>query len=305
MKSEKTPLLSVQEYGLKVSIGSTEWKNFRHSTINHFHINTIQNYIRLSKLQEFPIPPHRKEVFDFIFLTRGKVARSKSLDEYLFSRNQFFFLPAYQITAMRSMTSNASGYYCHFSPEIFYKKLFQEELLQQFSFMHFSGNPVVEVDAETADFAGQLLCRLEDEYKKDDQCDIDLVASLLLSLFFAIKRFAKPIERITDNAAYRIARQYKALLQKHLFEHQKVGYYAQELAVTPEHLNRSVKAAFGRTAHHYLDEMILLEAKVLLRQSALNVSEIAYKVGKENPGDFIRFFKTKTGITPKQYRNQI
>ena len=77
------------------------------------------------------------------------------------------------------------------------------------------------------------------------------------------------------------------------------------LAVSPEHLNRSVKSAFGKTAHHYLDEMILLEAKVLLKQSRFNISEIAYKIGKENPGDFIRFFKSKTGITPKQYRANV
>ena len=305
MKAIAAPLLSVDNYGLQISAGSSAWKNFRYKSIHTFHINTIEDYVRLSKRKEFPLPPHRKEVNDLIFLTSGSVLRSKGLDEFEFGKNQVFFLPAYQITTMRSMTANATGFYCHYDPDIFFKKLFQKELLHQFSFLHFTGNPIVKVDQKTASFAVQLFSQLLEEYRKDDECNMDFVASTLLTLFFAVNRFAKPADPLTGNAAYRIANQYKSLLLKYIYEHQKVTYYADQLAVSPEHLNRSVKSAFGKTAHEYLDEMILLEAKVLLRQSSLNVSEIAYKIGKENPGDFIRFFKSKTGLTPKQYRTAV
>ncbi len=305
LKATDIPLLSVTNYGMQLSIGSMDWKDFRYKSVDFFHINKIEDYVRLSQLKELPLPPHRKEVFDFIFLTKGSALRSKGLDEYQFITNQFFFLPAYQVTAMKAMSADATGYYCHFNADIFYKKLFQKELLQQFSFMHFTGNPVVETDNNTARFIKQLLSRLQQEYRADDNCRIDFVASTLLTLFFAIQPFAKQLPHIIDNAAYRIANDYKALLLKHIFEKQKVSFYADMLAISPEHLNRCVKSAFGKTAHHYLDEMLLLEAKVLLKQSALNINEIAYKIGKENPGDFIRFFKSKTHITPKQYRSKV
>ena len=305
MKPVAAPLLSVENYGLQISSGSATWKDFRFKTMASFHINTIEDYLRLSKRSEFPLPPHRKEVNDIIFLTRGSVQRTKGLDEFEFGKNQFFFLPAYQITTMRSMTANAAGFYCHYDPDIFFRKLFQKELLHQFSFLHFTGNPIVKVDQQTTGFCEQLFAQLLAEYRKDDECNMDFVASTLLTLFFAVNRFAKPADPLVGNAAYRIANQYKSLLIKNIKDHQKVAYYADQLAVSPEHLNRSVKSAFGKTAHEYLDEMILLEAKVLLHQSSLNVSEIAYKVGKENPGDFIRFFKSKTGLTPKQYRSAV
>jgi AraC family transcriptional activator of pobA len=51
-----------------------------------------------------------------------------------------------------------------------------------------------------------------------------------------------------------------------------------------------------------LDEMILLEAKVLLKQTDLSISEIAYKIGEKGSSNFSRFFRTKTGVTPKEYR---
>jgi AraC family transcriptional regulator, transcriptional activator of pobA len=305
VKPGKAPILSVNNYGTELSIGSVDWENFRFEKVDTFHVNTMEDYVRLSGLRELPIPPHRKEVYDFIFLTKGSVVRSKGLDTYTFSANNFFFLPAFQVTDMESVSANACGFYCHFSTDIFYKKLFQKELLHQFSFLHFTGNPIVEVDDKTKDFLISLLQRLEQEYRQGNQCNTDFAASLLLSIFFEINRFAQPVKSCADNAALRIANEYKKLLLQKIFEKQKVSAYADMLAVTPEHLNRCVKSAFGKTAHHYLDEMILLEAKVLLKQSALNVSEIAYKIGKENPGDFIRFFKSKAGITPRQYRNMV
>ena len=59
----------------------------------------------------------------------------------------------------------------------------------------------------------------------------------------------------------------------------------------------------GKSAHDVLKEMLLLEAKVLLKQTNLTISEIAYKIGKNEISDFARFFKSQTKMTPSEYRN--
>jgi AraC-like DNA-binding protein len=74
------------------------------------------------------------------------------------------------------------------------------------------------------------------------------------------------------------------------------------LHVSPNHLNKCVKATTGKSAHDLLNEMLLLEAKVLLKQTNLNVTEIAYKIGKNEISDFARFFKAQTGMKPGEYR---
>lgn len=78
--------------------------------------------------------------------------------------------------------------------------------------------------------------------------------------------------------------------------------YADLLAVTADYLNKCVKAATGKSAHDLLGDMILMEAKALLRQTSLSVSEIAFEIGKEDLSDFTRFFKNKTGLKPSDYR---
>ena len=64
-----------------------------------------------------------------------------------------------------------------------------------------------------------------------------------------------------------------------------------------------MKVSTGKSAHELLEEMRILEAKVLLKQTDLNIADIAYKLGGFDPSDFSRFFKSLTNLTPKQYRN--
>ena len=77
------------------------------------------------------------------------------------------------------------------------------------------------------------------------------------------------------------------------------------LAVSPNHLNKCVKTVTGKSAHDLLSEMILLEAKVLLKQTSQSVSEIAFQIGRNEISDFVRFFKSKTGMSPGEYRKMI
>ena len=51
--------------------------------------------------------------------------------------------------------------------------------------------------------------------------------------------------------------------------------------------------------------MLLLEAKVLLKQTSLSISEITFQIGRNEIADFTRFFKTKTGMNPGEYRKMV
>jgi len=146
-----------------------------------------------------------------------------------------------------------------------------------------------------------ILEHLESEYSPDANYNLDVIRVNILSLLMEVKRFAKQ-EKVTENAALRIAQQYKNKLSRFIYEKSTVAEYASMLSISPNHLNKCVKAATGKSAQELLSEMVLLEARVLLRQTSLTVNEIAWKIGKEDPSDFIRFFKSKTGQTPTEYR---
>ena len=264
-----------------------------------FHINKIEDYI--DKIH-FPLPPHRKQVYDFLFITKGMTLRSKALNPYEVRENTFFFLPAYQITNHDYMREDTEGYFCHFNLDVFTNHLPQHNILRDFPFLQFIGNPIVEIDGATTALLMPIFRRLESEYKKESAANLDIVTVYLLALFTELKRFYTPSVSVKKNTALMIAQNFKDALSRHIYEKQKVAEYADMLAVSPNHLNKCVKITTGQSAQDLLNEMILLEAKVLLKQTDMQISEIAYKLSQQNHSDFSRFFKSKTGLTPKEYK---
>ena len=174
--------------------------------------------------------------------------------------------------------------------------------MKEFSFLQFISQPIVTIENEAYQPIMSILTRLENEYKNNRLHRLDLIGFYLLALFVEVKRYVKSTVKSHENAAFRITQQYEDALAQHVYDRQNISEYADLLAVSPNHLNKCVKSATGKSAHDLLEDMILLEAKVLLKQTTLSISEISYKVSKQDPSNFGRFFKAKSGMTPKEYR---
>jgi AraC-like DNA-binding protein len=298
LKTETVPILSLYEKEKRFFETSFEWKPSSHALHSQFHVNKLEDVV---DHLNFPFPPHRQTVYDFVFLTQGRSTRSKGLDTYEFCADTFFFLPAYQISKHESMSADVKGFYCHFDMEIFNTKWMKPDMLAEFPFLQFNGNPLIKIDETSKQHILNILSRLEQEYTQNEKFDLDIIRANLLALLLEVKKFSKQ-EKTTENSAFRITQQYKNKLARYIYEKRSVADYASMLAVSPNHLNKCVKAATGKSAQELLSEMVLLEAKVLLKQTSLTINEIAWKIGKEDPSDFIRFFKSKTSLTPTEYR---
>ncbi len=300
MKASDQHIVLLKPEGLFDFLFREQWTMKTKQSFGSFHINPLKDAIDDLK---FPIPPHRKTVFDFIFLTKGSSKRSKGLHDYEFSENTFFFLPAFQITTHQYLTADSEGFFCHFDTQIFDDVFPHNTFFDDFSFLNFYGEPTVEITKDMANYFLTILNRLNDIYLSPQKTDLKLVSLLLISIFKELDILGKHQKRTPHNAAYILTKKFKDLLTKHIYETKKVSDYADMLLVSPDYLNRSVKATTGKTARDVLTDMIILEAKVMLKQSNMNINDIAFKLSETNPSDFIRLFKKKTGITPKKYKN--
>lgn len=79
---------------------------------------------------------------------------------------------------------------------------------------------------------------------------------------------------------------------------------ASELCVGRAQLNRKLKAITGLTTKDYILQLRISQAKSLLLDSNLTVSEIAYRCGMDDPNYFSTLFRKATGLTPKAFRSQ-
>jgi AraC family transcriptional regulator, transcriptional activator of pobA len=292
------PVLTVEEMD-RFHFGSESGSTPTYTGHHLFHINKLESYV--DKLT-FPLPPHRKITFDFLFITKGETVRSKGLTEFKIIPNQFFFLPAYQITEHRSMSTDIEGFYVHFSLDIFQEESLHK-VIDRFGFLGFLSNPIIGVDSKAKNRIQRLLADLLDIYTQMTARDHQLVVFNILNVLAEANRFAKEEPRLSKSAGAFLVNQYKDSLSQRIYQLQKVSEYADVLSVTPNHLNKCVKQITNKTAQELLNEMLIMEAKSLLKYTNLQVAEVAVRLCNQNPSNFSRFFKSQTGSSPKSYQN--
>ena len=92
------------------------------------------------------------------------------------------------------------------------------------------------------------------------------------------------------------------LLTKHFIEHHDIGFYAEQLHITPVHLSRIVRQVTGRTVVDYINQMLMMEASWLLQTTNLSIAAIAERLHFADQSSFGRFFARMKGIAPQAYR---
>ena len=82
-----------------------------------------------------------------------------------------------------------------------------------------------------------------------------------------------------------------------------VAYMAEKLNISSRYLSDLLKQETGKTAIELIHIYLIKEAKNLLSEGKMNISEISFSLGFENPNYFARLFKKEVGIPPSVFRN--
>ncbi|HCQ65089.1 MAG TPA: AraC family transcriptional regulator [Rhodobacteraceae bacterium] len=101
-----------------------------------------------------------------------------------------------------------------------------------------------------------------------------------------------------------LQRRFEALVETHYTAHLQVAAYAARLGVTPTHLTRIMRTATGQPATAAIQDRIIREARRNLAYSNLSISQIAYRLGYEDPAHFSRVFRRSTGLSPTEFRKK-
>jgi hypothetical protein len=104
LKQEVVPILSLSEKEKRFFETSFRWDPRTRHLHKQFHINRLEGVI---EHMNFPLPPHRQTVNDFVLLTSGTSTGAKDLTSMFSSSDTFFFLPAYQISTHEFMSPDA------------------------------------------------------------------------------------------------------------------------------------------------------------------------------------------------------
>ncbi len=176
-----------------------------------------------------------------------------------------------------------------------------------------NANPIFFPTAKEFKEIKTIFDRMFEEINSEYTFKYDLLRNLVFELVHkAIKMEpAKATLYQGSNANTRIASLFTELLERQFpiespvqnIQLRTPADFASNLSVHVNHLNRALKSVSGKTTSQLIADRILQEARVLLKHTDWNISEIGYSLGFEEPSHFIGFFKKNTTQTPRAFRN--
>jgi AraC-like DNA-binding protein len=133
----------------------------------------------------------------------------------------------------------------------------------------------------------------------------ELVKALLLAMFYDMSNVIWRVEQSdikTKKRADELFAQFIRLLEENFRTERRVSWYADQMNITAKYLSEMVKQVSKRTPNEWIDSYVMLEIRVLLKNTTKSIKEIAQAVNFPNQSFFGKFFKEHMGISPSEYR---
>jgi AraC-like DNA-binding protein len=210
-----------------------------------------------------------------------------------------------QVFSKSNISEETFGYYLLFNEDFLNDIIPSSTIPQEFPFFDHAGTPFFQLSPEEIERAEEFLLKMNEELKLDRPGKEKAIRLYLYLLLLEAKRsYERQQLHVTGSPtspSYLVSH-FQKLVSRHFLLKRKVTDYAGLLAISANHLNRTVKEITGKTASESISEMLLQEAKATLKYTDASIAEIAYQLNFSEPAAFNRFFRKMTGDTPMAWR---
>lgn len=181
--------------------------------------------------------------------------------------------------------------------------------MSSYGFFSYSSNEALHLSKEEVELLGTVLSLIEREMKHsiDRHTRSIIISHIEVFLDYCLRFYERQFytREIINNS---VIEKFSAMLDRYIAddiqEHglPTVAYFADKLNLSPGYFGELVKTSTGNTAKDMIAERLAGAARELLNDLTLSVTQIGDRLGFEYPQHFVRFFKRRTGRTPKEYR---
>lgn len=247
--------------------------------------------------------PHRHTFYHLVLFTKGKGSHTIDFEKFPVKPFQVYFMIPGQVHSWH-FEGGVDGYIVHFNEALFTAFLHNSHYLERFYFFQGAAeNGICQLPAGIHTQVVGLFETMLAEMVEGKEQNLDMIRLKLLEFFITVDRNCTGTKKANiPQQKLTLLRSFQALIDKHFRDIRLPKEYAELLYVTPNHLNALCQDLLGKTAGDVIRDRVLLEAKRLLTNANMTVTEIAYDLNFDDNSYFNRFFRKYVGMTPDAFR---
>jgi AraC family transcriptional activator of pobA len=247
-------------------------------------------------------------IISFLKCISGNIRYGKK--DFDHGRGRMIFFKPHQTVTFKNVKSEDGCFLITIKEDFLAgTSLFKE--IKSYSYFDYETNEALYLSPGEEETIWSLVRTMHKEsYNNTDDYSKQILLAHLGTLLAYSQRFYKRqfINRIQTTSAY--ASRFQQLLDAYYNENKlhhsglpTVSYMADKFNVSPRYLSDLLKQETGKTALELIHIHLIKEAKNLLTEGKMNISEISFSLGFENANYFARLFKKEVGVPPNVFRD--
>lgn len=247
--------------------------------------------------------PHRHDFYQIVLFTQGSGRHSIDFQHFTAAPHQVYYMAPGQMHTW-DFDGSVDGYLINFNESFFTSVCHNPNFVRDFPlFSTIRGRPVNVLDMGCCAEVEQVFAQMLEEYERGSDFKMDLLRGMLTIILVKLSR-AAPMVASGSASKHNLLlmRQFEQLIEANFREKRLPKEYAEMLFITPNHLNALANEITGQSAGVLIRNRVLLEAKRLLVNSDLMISQIADALNFDDNAYFTRFFKKYLEMPPEVFR---
>ncbi len=252
-------------------------------------------------------PPHRHNYQELMWVKSGSGKHLIDDVELTIKPLTFYLIPKGQIHYFIEGTE-LNGFLVRFSDDFLLDSVGSLAWnYRQTLFSHFTLHRSLEIaSADIRRYEGLLLRMWQEQQDHNfgyEALQRHLLSILLIQLERSRQAVAQDTTRLSREGI--LYKDFLDCLEMHYRAEHSVGFYADQMGISPRKLTQLCRQYAGRTAKQLVQDRIILEAQRFLQHTNLSVKEISYRLGFRDPAYFSKAFKLVAGVAPQSYETNI
>ncbi|MDE7304498.1 MAG: helix-turn-helix domain-containing protein [Alistipes sp.] len=251
--------------------------------------------------------PCRIDAFIIGIGTEGETRVSINLNDYVLHENTLFLIAPQNI--IQATHGTFKGHMVVVSSQFLQRMNIDMKHLMPLM-LRLGAHPCIDISAKERQELQHFISLMDHEIHASSSTFADhIISELFIATLYKIGDTVQhylethpETENRKPSRAENYFRRFLQELSKHYKTERSVGFYAEQLCITPKYLTTLVKEFSKRSVSEWIEIYVILEAKTLLKYSNLSIQEIAYTLNFPNQSFFGSYFKRNTGMSPSQYK---
>jgi AraC-like DNA-binding protein len=228
---------------------------------------------------------------------------------YDFDEGGLLFKAPNQVSGKTEINKDHSGFTLLFHPDFLAGHPLAKKI-KLYGFFSYSANEALHLSEKEKITIISIFKNIDDELQnRIDDFSQDVIISQIETLLNYSNRFYKR-QFVTRKAASNDLLQKLEDILDDYFNTEKslkhgiprVEFLAETLNLSPGYLSDMLRNLTGQNAQQHIHHKLIEKAKEKISTTNLTISEIAYEMGFEHPSSFNKLFKSKTNLSPLEFR---